>query len=71
MTDPSLHLALLVFGRVVVTIFLEVAKLAGRLDDASDVVSTMGYEVLMFGGKAVECSLGELVDLWHPNIVAR
>jgi len=45
LTDPGLHLALLLLGRVVAAVLLEVAFIAGRLDLLGDLGAVLTGEL--------------------------
>ena len=65
LADAGFHLALLLFGGVVVAIFGEIAHFTGGLNLAGNIDSTMGGELLMFGAQPFVGLLGELVDVGH------
>ena len=65
LADPGFHLALLLFGSVVIAVFGEIAHFAGGLNLAGNIDPTMGGELLMFGAQPVVGLLGELVDVGH------
>ena len=69
LTDTGFHLALLLFGGVVVAIFGEIAHFSGGLNLAGNIDPTMGCELLVFGAQPVVGLLGELVDVGHLAIV--
>ena len=60
LTDPALHVALLVLGGVVAGVLLEVAFLAGALDLVGDLDAAAGGEIVELGLQAVEGLLGQL-----------
>src|SRR5690606_3866129 len=68
--DAGLGLALLLLGRVVVAVLLQVAHLPGGLDLAGDLDAPLGGEVLVLLGEAVEGLLAEEVRLSHRARVA-
>ena len=61
LSNATFHVSLLVFGGVVVTVFLEVSKQASGLDLLSDLNATAGREVGKFGSQAIVCGLRKLV----------
>ena len=65
MADAGLHLALLLFGGVVVAVLGEITELAGGLDLASDVGATVRSQVLELGLQPVVGFLGQMVGLGH------
>jgi hypothetical protein len=67
MADAALHLALFLFGRVVVTVFGQVAELASGLDLAGDLDSTPRREVGVLGFEAVECAPRQPMVLGHTG----
>ncbi len=60
LADPALHVALLVLGRVVVGVLLEVALLAGAFDLVGDLDPAAGGEIVELGLQPVECRCGQL-----------
>ena len=69
LADPRLHLALLVLGRVIAAVLLEVALGAGRGDPRRDLGTTLAGEVQELGIQAVVGVLGQprLGRVAHPK----
>ncbi len=63
LADAGLVLALLLAGRVVATVLLEVALFAGGLDLGDDVGATRAGELLELGLEAVVRLLGQVARL--------
>ncbi|MEY3165290.1 MAG: 3-isopropylmalate dehydrogenase [Actinomycetota bacterium] len=61
LANATFHVALLVLGRVVVAVFLQISEQSRGLDLLSDLDSTTGREVCELGGQPVVCSLRKLV----------
>ena len=69
LANARFHLALGVFGGVVVAILREVAEESSRLDHPGDLGATHGREFVILGLQLVECLLGDAVDFCGHSLL--
>jgi hypothetical protein len=69
MANATFHVALLIFGGVIVAVFLEVAHLAGTFDLVGNFNTASGREIVKFGLESLEGGFGEVMYLGHAHRV--
>ena len=68
LADAGLDVALLVLGRVVLGVFLQVAMCAGDLDFLGDFVAVRGLQALQLVVEPVVACLGHRDSLFHLQL---